>query len=317
MAVFTAVSRDELIHWLRDFEVGELLEYEGIESGIENSNFFVTTTCGRYVLTLFERLARNELPFYLNLMRHLAHRDIACPDPVPTRSGALLSQLAGKPAALVTRLPGRARLHPDPSDCRVVGDLLARMHLAARDYPATQPNLRGLRWWRRTVPQLLRFVGASQAQLLTDELAHQIAFAAGAAAAALPESAVHADLFRDNVLFEDSRLGGVIDFYFAGRDAWLFDLAVTCNDWCIDDATAGFEPARLRALLGAYHAVRPFTDAERSAWPTMLRAAALRFWVSRLFDYHQPRPAQLVSPKDPGHFERILRARRAAVPELP
>ncbi|HVL58689.1 MAG TPA: homoserine kinase [Burkholderiaceae bacterium] len=316
MAVFTAVSRDELVRWLRGFDIGELLQYEGIESGIENSNFFVTTSGGRFVLTLFERLHHDELPFYLNLMRHLARRRIPCPDPVADRGGALLSQLAGKPAALVTRLPGRARLDPDVADCGVVGELLANMHLAAADYPGTQPNLRGLSWWQSTVPRLLPRVTGAQAQLLTDELAHQSAFAATAAARALPESAVHADLFRDNVLFDDRRLGGVIDFYFAGRDTWLFDLAVACNDWCIVEPGGDFDDARLQSLLSAYRRVREPTDAERAAWPTMLRAAAMRFWVSRLFDHHLPRPAQMVSPKDPAHFERILRARRRHAPEL-
>jgi homoserine kinase type II len=316
MAVFTPVSRQQLADWLLDHQVGELIEHVGIESGIENTNYFVTTTGGRFVLTLFERLGAAQLPFYLNLMRHLAAAGIPCPDPVPDRRGALLSALAGKPAALVTRLPGKGVARPGVSHCRQVGDLLARMHVAAADFPDRQPNLRGLDWCVATAPLVSPFLDAQRAALLADEIAHQRHFGQQPEAAALPSGAVHADLFRDNVLFDGDRLGGVIDFYFAGCDRWLFDLAVTCNDWCIDDASAAFDPARLQALVSAYAARRPLHEAEYAAWPTMLRAASLRFWLSRLDDLHRPRPAQMVSPKDPGDYERILLARRAAVPAL-
>jgi homoserine kinase type II len=314
MAVFTPVSRDELSHWLQSFELGELLGFEGIGAGIENSNFFVDATGGRFVLTLFERLSAGELPFYLGLMRHLAARDIACPDPVPDRNGRLLSALNGKPAALVTRLAGRDCMDPGLAHCRLVGETLARMHLAAVDYPGTLPNLRGLAWWVETVPKVLPCISQAQGALLRDELEAQRRFAESAHHAALPRSAVHADLFRDNVLFTESadgspRLGGIIDFYFAGVDTWTFDLAVTANDWCSDE-DGGFDAPRLDALLGAYRAVRRPSQAEVDAWPMMLRAAALRFWLSRLFDLHLPRPAQMVTPKDPAEFERILSARR-------
>jgi homoserine kinase type II len=316
MAVFTAVSRELLLDWLRDYDVGELLDHEGIATGVENTNYFVTTRRGSYVLTLFERLGPLQLPFYLNLMRHLAARGIPCPDPVANRHGALLSTLAGKPAALVTRLPGKGVGQPQVGHCRQVGAMLARMHLAALGYEGRQRNLRGLDWWVATAPRVAPHLDPGQAELLRDEVAHQVRFARSETAALLPESAVHADLFRDNVLFDGKRLGGVIDFYFAGCDSWLFDLAATCNDWCIDDGSGRFDEARLDALLTAYARVRPFVDPERDAWPTMCRAAALRFWLSRLFDLHLPRPAELVSPKDPAHFERVLDARRAGVPPL-
>lgn len=316
MAVFTPVTREQLEQWLGNYDLGRLQALEGIASGIENSNFFVDTERGRFVLTLFERLSSTQLPFYLGLMHHLAARGVPCPDPIPDRSGATLGMLNGKPAALVTRLRGHSEMQPAPAQCAQIGEMLARMHLAAADYPGTQPNLRGLSWWQSTVPQVLPFLEADQAALLRDELAAQIAFAASPAYAALPESAVHADLFRDNALFDGERLGGIIDFYFAGRDSWLFDLAVTCNDWCVDDADGSLVPERFDALMSAYRTVRTPTPAERAAWPTMLRAAALRFWLSRLFDLHLPRPAEMVTPKDPTHFERILRARRACAPAL-
>jgi homoserine kinase type II len=317
MAVYTDVSRPELADWLSGHTVGELLEHTGVASGIENTNFFVTTTDGRYVLTLFERLSGEQLPFYLGLMHHLADHGIPCPDPVADRNGALWSELAGKPAALVTRLPGRDVATPDEHHCQLVGRLLASMHLSATGYPVGQPNLRGLDWWRKVAPLVRPTLDAEAATMLDDVLAEQDAFAGSALAAALPASAVHADLFRDNVLFDGAALGGVIDFYFAGWDFWLFDLAVACNDWCIDDATGEFDAARLAALLDAYATVRPFDDAEHRAWPTMLRAAALRFWLSRLDDLLRPRPAQLVSPKDPEPFRRILALRRRQVPPLP
>ena len=316
MAVYTAVSRLELASWLGDHDVGDLLEHEGIASGIENTNFFVTTTRGRFVLTLFERLSDTQLPFYLELMRHLAARGIPCPDPLPDRHGALWSMLAGKPAALVTRLQGNDVARPNAHHCGEVGALMARMHLAAADYPSRQPNLRGLAWWSDVAPRLGPLLASDDARMLDDELRTQQAFADSDIARALPSSAVHADLFRDNVLFDGKHVGGAIDFYFAGWDSWLFDLGVACNDWCIDEATGELHAQRLSALLGAYAAERPFTAAEHTAWPMAIRAAALRFWLSRLDDMHRPRAAQLVTPKDPGAFRRILASRRKAVPPL-
>jgi homoserine kinase type II len=317
MAVFTPVTRDQLEGWLARYPVGALRDYRGIAEGIENSNFFVDTDAGRWVLTLFERLAPERLPFHLDLMRHLAARGVPCPDPVADRGGALWSALAGRPAALVTRLPGRGVETPTLAHAAPVGDLLARMHVGVRDFAGRQANPRGLDWWLDAAARLVPRLPAGQARLLADELGAQRAWAASDAARALPSGAVHADLFRDNVLFDGAAIGGVIDFYFAGVDTFVFDLAVTCNDWCIDDATGALDAARLDALVRAYQARRPLTDAERAAWPLAMRAAALRFWLSRLDDWHRPRPAAQLTPKDPGAFERILSARRAGVPPLP
>jgi len=316
MAVFTPVSPPELERWLAPFDLGRVLAFEGIASGIENTNFFVDTERGRFVLTLFERLPAEHLPFYLGLMHHLATRGLPCPDPVADREGRTLGVLNGKPAALVTRLRGCALTRPGEAHCAEVGELLARMHLAASDYRGTMPNPRGLDWWRATAPRLLPLLDDARAALLREELAAQQEFAASRQASELPRSAVHADLFRDNVLFDAGRVGGVIDFYFAATDRWIFDLAVTCNDWCIDDASGELDRCRLEALLGSYRRVRPLLEAELAAWPVMLRTAAFRFWMSRLYDLHLPRPAQMVTPKDPAHFERILRARHAGVPAL-
>jgi len=209
MAVFTAVSREQLDAWLAHHDIGRVSAFEGISSGIENSNFFVTTARGAWVLTLFERLSAEQLPFYLELMRHLAARGVPCPAPVADRNGRLFSLLNGKPAALVTRLPGKSVMQPEAAHCRLVGTALARMHLAGHNFPLRQPNLRGLAWWQEVVPGLYPFLTAETAALLADELAVQTAQLPAFAARA-PSGPVHADLFRDNALFDGERLGGFI-----------------------------------------------------------------------------------------------------------
>lgn len=312
MSVFTKVGRDELSRWLRGYAIGSLLDLQGIASGVENTNYFVTTTHGRYVLTLFERLSATELPFYLNLMSHLARHGIPCPAPIADQRNELLGTLAGKPATLVTCLPGAPVMSPQPRHCALVGAMLADMHLAGRSYPGTQENPRGPRWWRETSVAVMPFLDERRQALLRSELEFQ----RSSALPGLPRGPVHADLFRDNVLFDGDALGGFIDFYFAGVDAFLFDVAVTVNDWCID-AAGELDAARGRALLAAYADVRPFTDEERRAWPAMLRAGALRFWLSRLYDFYLPRAGELTHAHDPEHFRRVLESRRERIAPLP
>jgi homoserine kinase type II len=244
-------------------------------------------------------------------MRHLAARGIPVPDPVANDQGELVAALQGKPAAIVSRLAGSSQMDPQPVHCAAVGAMLAKMHLAGRDFALVQPNLRGLDWWTATAPQVLPYLASANAGLLGDEIAYQERFAATDTYARLERGPVHADLFRNNVMFVGEELTGCFDFYFAGCDTWLFDLAVTVNDWCIDLASGRLDQPRVAALLAAYRAVRPFSDADREAWQPMLRAAALRFWLSRLYDFHQPREAELLTPHDPTHFERILRDRIA------
>lgn len=317
MAVFTPVTLDELRLWTAQFPVGEASAIRGISAGIENSNFFVSTATGEYVLTVFEKLSFEEVPFYLNLMRHLAERGVLVPAPVPTLQGELMAPLHGKPAALVARLEGGHEMSPRPAHCAAVGAMLARMHMAASDFPLRQPNLRGLEWWKETVPVVQPFLDKDSQALLQSEMQVQQDFAASPACQQLPRGPIHADLFRNNVMFDRERLTGFFDFYFAGVDSWIFDVAVTANDWCIDLDSGALDEARLRALLDAYHAVRPFTAEEHGAWQTMLRAGALRFWLSRLYDLHMPREAEMLTPHDPRHFERILRQRIAhAAPPL-
>ena len=307
MSVYTSVNEAELDAWLRQYSVGELKSLEPIKAGIENTNYFVTTAQGAYVLTLFERLPAAELPFYLDLMAHLARHGIPSPAPIADLADHYLQTLKGKPAALVTRLPGRSIEQPAAAECAELGALLARMHLAGRSYPAYLENPRGPKWWRLAANDLKPHLGKEEVTLVESELAFQ----AQHRFPDLPRGPVHADLFRDNALFQKGRISGVIDFYFAGVDCLLYDMAVCANDWCLDE-NFGLEKTRMDALMAAYEAVRPLTPGERTAWPVMLRAAALRFWLSRLHDFHLPRAGMLVHKHDPGHFRRILECRRAS-----
>ncbi|WP_431273630.1 homoserine kinase [Variovorax ureilyticus] len=339
MAVFTEVGFDEADALVQRLELGPLRELRGIEGGIENTNYFATTASGEFVLTLFERLGAEQLPYYLCLMKHLAARGLPVPEPVADPAVAppdghalsipanapceLLHSVAGKPAAIVQRLQGKSELAPGARHCAELGRLLARMHIAARDFPRIQPNLRGLQWWNDTAPVVLPYLEAPQAALLRSELAYQNHIAESSSYAALPRGPVHADLFRDNAMFdthasaEAPKLTGVFDFYFAGTDTWLFDLAVCLNDWAIDLRSGRHDADRADALLAAYGSVRPLTGAERAMLPAMLRAAALRFWISRLWDFYLPREASMLKPHDPGHFERVLRERAHASFEFP
>lgn len=324
MAVFTPIELIDISDWIAtDFDIGQATAIRGIHGGIENSNFFLDTQKdGRkqeYVLTIFERLSVEQLPYYLELMRHLANKAIPVPKPLENRRGEILFTLKAKPAAIVSKLPGLSRLAPEANHCALVGEALAKMHLAGKDFTPSQDNLRSLTWWKKTVPQVLPYLSATQKELLTTELATQEQFFASEAYASLPQGASHCDLFRDNVLFDpqspsdpsQDRLGGFFDFYFAGTDKWLFDLAVTANDWCLAKNARDFDPARLTALMDSYQSTRPLSSRELASWPMMLRAAALRFWISRLWDFYLPRDAQMLTPHDPGHFENILLGHKA------
>ena len=309
MAVFTPVSPPEASALLRQLGLGALQSLRGIEGGIENTNYFVSCDAGEYVLTLFERLTAEQLPFYLYLMKHLASAGIPVPDPQADAEGTILHSLCGKPAAVVNRLRGRSQLAPTAAHCAAVGAMLARMHLAGRSFEREQPNLRALPWWNSTAPVVLPHLSAAQAELLQSELAWQNQLALSAVYAALPRGPVHADLFRDNVMFDGEVLTGFFDFYFAGVDSWLFDMAVALNDWCIDLPTGAHNTERAKAFLRGYQTVRLLSAAELSLLPDMARAGALRFWISRLWDYHLPRDAAMLTPHDPTHFERVLRQR--------
>jgi homoserine kinase type II len=316
MSVYTAVTAEELTAWLTRYAVGAVRAFEPIAAGIENTNYFLTTEKRRYVLTLYERLPSEELPFYLNLMAHLARSGVCVPAPEADRTGALWSFLNGKPAGLVARLDGAPVEHPDAAHCARVGRALAELHVAAMDYRGRLDNRRGPGWWRQAARAVRPWLTPEQNAFIAAELKYQGAFARRK----LPRAAIHGDLFCDNVLFTGDRVTGIIDFGFAATDALAYDLAITVNDWCLqpDAELAGhLDLERLRAMVGAYDAVRPLNPDERELWGPLLRAAALRFWLSRLYDLHIPRPGELVHAHDPASFERILKSRVAESPRFP
>lgn len=311
MSVFTTVTTEQLQLWLRAYQIGELLDLKGIAAGITNTNYFVTTASARYVLTLFEHNSAEELPYFLNLMAHLADHGIPCPHPVADNRGIYLGEINGKPASLVSCLRGSSIDIPTSHHCAQVGAVLARMHIAGQSFPDVMENPRGPHWWTVTAEKVAPLLSTDERSQLQEELAYQ----AGFRHLDLPRGVIHADLFRDNVLFDGDELGGLIDFYYACNDVLAYDLAITLNDWCSND-DGSLDEVRARTMIAAYQEIRPLTQAEQDAWPALLRAAALRFWLSRLLDMHFPKPGELTFAKDPTHFLHVLRARIRELPQL-
>lgn len=309
MSVFTCVDRPGLEAFLRHYHLGSLLAFEGIPSGVENTNYFVTTSTGEYVLTVFETVGREDIPFFLRLTAFLAEHGLPCAHPVADRDNRYMGELCGKPAALVGRLPGRSVEVPAPEHCAQVGEVLAELHAVGADFPHRRENARGPAWRARVAGAVAGLMPAQDSELLADELAYQSPDNAGGPLAGLPAGVIHADLFTDNVLFREDRLCGLIDFYYACNDTYLYDLAITVNDWC-SLADGSLDTARAGAMVHAYHARRPLLDAEGAAWCAALRAAALRFWLSRLHDKLFPRDGEVVQVKDPDVLKHILLARR-------
>jgi len=307
MSVYTTVERTELAAFVADYDIGAYVSHRGISEGISNTNYFLVTERDEYVLTLFELIGFDDVPYYLELMAYLAARGVPGAHPVADRAGSFMKPLAGKPAALVYKLEGRGvSSQPSVAQCRAIGATLAQLHLAGRDFPQFRANDRGPAWAAAAAARVLPKLDASDAALLREELDAQAAHPR----ALLPQGVIHADLFVDNALFDGDRLCGLIDFYYACTDALAYDLAITLNDWCkLADGTIDHE--RAEAMVTAYLAVRPFAADEREAWPRLLRAAALRFWLSRLVDKLFPMPGELTYIKDPDEYRRLLLAHRA------
>lgn len=304
MSVYTEVAALELRQFLSHYSVGELIAYQGISAGVENTNYFVTTRGGDYVLTLFENISAQELPFCLGLTAFLAEHGLPCAHPIARDDGELFASLNQRPAALVQRLTGQTlnRAQIDAAHCQAIGDFLGRMHRLTARFPMSRADNRWTPWRHDCVQQLQPVLPVSIVAELTAELAAQ----ASLDWSGLPTGVIHADLFHDNALFNEHRLSGVIDFYNACTGPLVYDLAIMVNDWCLG-TDFELDPVLYQTLLTAYQQQRPVTEAERQAWPLVLRVAALRFWLSRLVSIHQPKQAALVHHKDPEEFRAILK----------
>jgi homoserine kinase type II len=310
MAVYTDISEEDLAAFLKGYGIGEALSYKGIAEGSENSNFLLHTSGGTFILTLYEkRVARGDLPFFLGLMQHLAQKGISCPLPVMRSDGELIGELAGRPAAIITFLEGVWMRRPTATHCREVGRALAGMHLAGRDFPLLRENGLSVAGWRELWAKTRPLAGGyDEAELVEEIDAEFDAFERGWPVD-LPRGVIHADLFPDNVFFLGNRLSGLIDFYFACNDLFAYDLATCLNAWCFEKDNA-FNQTKARALLAGYQSVRPLEPGERAALPLLARGSALRFLLTRLYDWLTIPDGALVQKRDPMEFIRRLRFHR-------
>ncbi|MEE9331628.1 MAG: homoserine kinase [Methylophilaceae bacterium] len=308
MSVFTTLTLQEVQALLQDFAIGEITALKGISAGITNTNYFVITDQARYVLTVFENNSMDELPYFVNLMAHLAAHDVPCPEPIKDKHGVDLRLIKDKPALLISCLSGVNIDDPDAQQCAQVGRVLAQMHLASHSFAQASTNQRDTAWRVNTAEQVMGKLSADDQAVLRKALV----FHESLDLSALPKGVIHGDLFRDNVLFDGPKLGGLIDFYYACDDVLSYDVAITVNDWCLTE-TGDFDEPRLNAFMQAYTEVRPFNDAEKQVWQGLLCIAALRFWLSRLYDWHFPAAGELTHAKDPNYFKNILLKRATPV----
>jgi homoserine kinase type II len=309
MAVYTDVADDELRAFIALYDIGEVLACKGIAEGVENSNFLVTTECGNFILTLYEkRVAAGDLPFFIVLMEHLAAQGVACPTPVKGRDGSALRELCGRPAALVTFLAGMWPRRTQPFHCAAVGAALAGLHRAGASFGMTRANDLSVAGWRRLY-EACRCRAAEVQPELASELEAELALVEAEWPRDLPTGVIHADLFPDNVFFRDREISGLIDFYFACTDFLAYDLAICLNAWCFE-ADGSLNVTKARLLLEGYRRARPLSPAELAALPLLARGSALRFLLTRLFDWLNQPAGALVRPKDPIEYLRKLRFHR-------
>lgn len=305
MSVYTIVEHAQLEEFLRHYDVGHLISFKGISAGIENTNYFVTTSAGEFVLTLFERLNYGEVLYFLELMAYLAQREVPSAHPLADQQERYLQTLNNRPAALVERLAGQDISTPNLQHCYALGHALGYLHTISPSFPYRRPNGRGPHWWKITAEKVNPFLTPEESALLQEELHFQAQYRY----LDLPHGVIHGDLFRDNALFVADNLSGLIDFYYACDDVLLYDVAVTANDWCrLSDGQ--LEELRLHHFLEGYTQQRKLTRLEYQVWPVMLRAAALRFWLSRLQDSHFPRVGEITHIKNPDEFKAILQAHK-------
>jgi homoserine kinase type II len=309
MAVYTDVSDDELRLFVADYDIGEVTSCKGIAEGVENSNYLLRTAAGTFFLTLFEkRVDPADLPFFLALMEHLAAHGIACPMPIKARDGVALRHLCGRPAAIVTFLDGMSPRRIQPFHCAGVGGALARLHLAGADFAMRRPNTLSLAGWR-TLFEACRNRAHEVRKGLAEEIAQELDALGRSWPAQLPEGVIHADLFPDNIFFRGDQVSGLIDFYFACSDFLVYDLAICLNAWCFE-SDGSFNVTKARLMLASYQALRPLSAAEFNALPLLARGSALRFLLTRLYDWLNHPPGAFVRPKDPLEYLQKLRFHR-------
>lgn len=306
MAVFTSISFDELKVWLNGYNLGALESFQGISSGVTNTNYLVATKTAKYILTIFEDSTRDELPFYLDLMTYLADRQLRCPLPIKNKSQSCISFLKNKPALLVSFLGGSERKIVEQGDCYQVGRALAHLHSKATEFPQKKANSRGLDWIEESSLLMAKDLPKEDRDIIEDECSFQRKYSSSP----LPEGMIHADLFKDNILFDNDQISGMIDFYYACNDKYIYDIAITANDWCINSA-GDIQDNHMEELIKGYESVRNLENIEVEALPIFLRLAALRFWVSRLYDFFNIRQGKDITTKDPNHFKSILLKRQA------
>ncbi len=305
MSVFTTLTEDEVAVWLQQFDIGHLQALKGIAAGITNTNYFVITDKNRYVLTIFEKHTLDELPYFVDLMAHLAAHGVPCPTPVADKHCVSLHLLHGKPALMVSCLQGKDIAIPDIEQVRQVGATLAQLHLAGMSFTRQSVNQRDEDWRNVTAQQVMPKLSEADQKMLRAELDYQHSLNVSE----LPSGVVHGDLFRDNVLFDGEKLGGFIDFYYACHDILLYDVAIAVNEWCLHHNgpdLGNLDEEKMQAFLDAYQRLRPLSAQEWKLWLAMLRRAALRFWLSRLYDFYFPQDGELTHTKDPNHFKKIL-----------
>ena len=303
MSVYTSVNIEELKIWLQDYAFDDLTDYQGIKSGITNTNYFLMTAHDRFVLTLFEKNTIEDLPYFVDLMSHLATHSFLCPKPILKKNGTALSILKNKPALIVTCLKGKEVTNPEVNHCKAVGKSLAELHVKSANFVAQHQNTRDLSWIKKTAETLFNELPQDESKLLREEILYQ-----EKQNYKLPKSTIHGDLFKDNVLFLNDEVSGFIDFYYACTDYLILDVAIAVNDWCVN-SDGSFDESRLNAFLDAYKKIRSFNDNEDRAWNDVLRLASLRFWVSRLNDFYHAEEGELTFIKDPNHFKKILKKR--------
>lgn len=301
MSVYTSVSDEEMRLFLQNYDLGDFVSLKGIAQGITNTNYFVTTVKDRYVLTIFEELEATELPFFLDLMLHLNENGVACPKPIAQKNQQLAASLHQKPACLVTTLTGKDTNTPSEAQCFNVGAMLAKMHIASASFTQTMQNPRDASWWRESAIRLYPYLSEDDAQLLKKI----IQFLDENPDSHLPQGIIHADLFKDNVLLDGDHVAGFIDFYYASTGSFVYDIAIAINDWAQTE-THTIIPSLQQAFLDGYQSVRPLSVDELNYLPIAHKAGCVRFWVSRLLDFHFPPEGELTFTKNPNAFRDLL-----------